>query len=421
MYRRALGVLMIAALTGCTNLNLSNPSVEPSPHGAYNLEIPPSARSLENLKRTDLETVRVESGDTLTAILVRVGVPLESYHRLPVTAREDFADLHPGDKLAIGKNEDGSLLLLAKKLPGADWEMARYDRNGHPTLSRGELVVARLTLAWEGGITPTGELASTDEDPLPPGIKDKTIELLNTGLLPEGTQVKVIGEQAILGGRAAGEPSLLFAQATMGRGLSRLAMRYARSDGTVNFFDQEGAPLESEWVDHPIEGTPNITSGFDPHRVHPIYRRARPHNGVDYAAPTGTPVIAASRGVVTHAGWQGSWGQLITIRHDDGSETYYAHLSRIVSGLAVGTRVSAGERIGRVGTTGASTGPHLHFERRVAGRAVNPIADNGQLLAAAPLTAQERAGFAAERRRLLALIDGGNGDPAVAMNAGGGQ
>lgn len=120
----------------------------------------------------------------------------------------------------------------------------------------------------------------------------------------------------------------------------------------------------------PIRTNVRFTSGFGPRRD-PRTGQTRQHNGVDWAGPQGTAIHATADGVVIHAGWQGGYGRLVKIRHDFGVETYYAHLHRI--DVTVGQRVSRGDRIGGMGTTGRSTGVHLHYEVRVGGRPVNPM------------------------------------------------
>ena len=107
--------------------------------------------------------------------------------------------------------------------------------------------------------------------------------------------------------------------------------------------------------------------------MHPILRRVVPHNGVDYAASTGTPVWAAAEGTVTFAGVRGANGNLVSIEHADGYSTHYAHLHRITPGITRGVEVQQRQRIGQVGSTGRSTGPHLHFGLKRRGRFIDPI------------------------------------------------
>ncbi len=116
-----------------------------------------------------------------------------------------------------------------------------------------------------------------------------------------------------------------------------------------------------------------ISSAFAVFRRHPIRKVIRPHEGIDCAAPYGSPVLAAGDGRVAFAGWRGAYGRLIVLSHNDGWSTWYGHLSKIDRRIRTGATVRAGQIIGRVGTSGMATGPHLHFETRMAGRPINPL------------------------------------------------
>lgn len=414
MYRLAVCALLAAGLTGCSNL----PSSSEAPDATYN-----SPGGLSSTRSHDtgdnIEIHSVRSGDTLTKILKSLGAPVARFYELPASARASFASLHPGDKVAVGRSENGELTLIGKHDQEGKWRLARYARQGVVELHRGPLSLGRQTLRWTGRLTESGTIRFGQEEALSPTVVKRVKALLKPSGLPAGTEVRVVTEQPVLGNQRVGNPELLAAQSVDAAGEMTLAMRYARDTGELHYFDQDGNPLVDDWVKHPIAGTPRVTSGFDPHRLHPLKRRIRPHNGVDYAAVTGTPVLAASRGVVTHAGWRGSWGKLITIRHTDGSETRYAHLSGINPATRRGAQVDAGQVIGRVGSTGLSTGPHLHFERRVAGRSVNPISVDGTIRPATRLKPHERTDFLAARHRALNLIKGDRTGVTLALNAAG--
>jgi len=135
------------------------------------------------------------------------------------------------------------------------------------------------------------------------------------------------------------------------------------------YYDENGKNLRKEFLRSPLK-IYTITSGFGV-RFHPILKVYRPHHGVDYGAPYGSPVYAVAEGVVKKAGWMGGYGKTVMIRHPNGFETLYGHLSSIL--VKVGERVEQGRMIGRVGSTGLSTGPHLHFEVRKNGKLVNPL------------------------------------------------
>ncbi|MFT5659421.1 MAG: murein DD-endopeptidase MepM/ murein hydrolase activator NlpD [Sulfurimonas sp.] len=144
---------------------------------------------------------------------------------------------------------------------------------------------------------------------------------------------------------------------------------YLNDDG--RYYDEKGTQIESFLLARPVKHA-RISSRFTKRRFHPILKRWKAHLGMDYAARRGTPVVAAGNGTVTYAARMGSYGKLIKLRHKDGYETRYAHLKSYRRGIKRGKRVKKGQTIGYVGTTGRSTGPHLHFELRKRGRAINP-------------------------------------------------
>ncbi|MCL2122544.1 MAG: peptidoglycan DD-metalloendopeptidase family protein [Desulfovibrionaceae bacterium] len=141
--------------------------------------------------------------------------------------------------------------------------------------------------------------------------------------------------------------------------------------GNASHYNAKGASLRKVLLKAPLAFT-RITSGYSMGRKHPIFHDVRPHEGVDYAAPTGTPIKAVGDGVVNRKGWQGGYGNTISIRHGAGLESQYGHMSGYARGLAVGTRVRQGQVIGFVGMTGWATGPHLDFRLKQHGRFINP-------------------------------------------------
>lgn len=173
-------------------------------------------------------------------------------------------------------------------------------------------------------------------------------------------------------------------------------------DGEGAYYDAEGRPLERMFLAAPLRYR-RISSRFNPNRMHPVLNRPRPHLGVDYAAPTGTPIWASAGGTVSFAGMRGAYGNLIILRHAQGYETWYAHLHRIERGVRAGARVRQGQTIGYVGTTGLSTGPHLHYELRRNGRAIDPLAHQDARLP--PLSGRALQDFRRSRDALLARLE----------------
>lgn len=175
--------------------------------------------------------------------------------------------------------------------------------------------------------------------------------------------------------------------------------RHETPDGP-DWFDADGRSLRREFLRTPLDGA-RITSGFGM-RQHPISGFTRMHQGVDFAAPVGTPVVAAGDGTVVGVGSRNGYGRTVELRHPGGTETLYAHLSSFAPGLAPGQRVRQGQLIGRVGSTGLSSGPHLHYEISQNGRPMNPatVRSAGGTRLAGP----EMAGFQATQRQVQAWL-----------------
>ncbi len=140
----------------------------------------------------------------------------------------------------------------------------------------------------------------------------------------------------------------------------------------AGYYDENGRSLKRLMLASPLRFTPRVTSGFSRRRLHPVHHTVRAHLGVDYAASTGTPVVAVADGVVLSAGWAGAGGRQVRIRHAGGLESYYLHLSSFAKGIRGGARVDQGQLIGRVGASGTVTGPHLDYRLRRNGAFVDP-------------------------------------------------
>jgi murein DD-endopeptidase MepM/ murein hydrolase activator NlpD len=180
------------------------------------------------------------------------------------------------------------------------------------------------------------------------------------------------------------------------------AFRFVLPDGKAGYFDANGRSLKRFFLKSPLKFEPRITSRFSYSRRHPVLNIRRAHLGVDYAAPIGAPVVAVSNGVVTRAGWSGDAGRLVAIRHASGYESLYLHLSSVA--VHVGQRVSQGDLVGRVGSSGLSTGPHLDYRLRKNGAYVNPLTEHRRMPPGDPIPASLMTAFAAERDKAAALL-----------------
>ena len=215
--------------------------------------------------------------------------------------------------------------------------------------------------------------------------------------IQRGDSFRVAVEKLSLDGAFARYGRILAAEFVRGDRVLR-AFRHEGAGG-AGYYDAEGRPLRKAFLRSPLRFT-RISSRFSRSRLHPILHVRRAHLGVDYAAPSGTPVAAAADGVVSAAGWMGGYGRTVKIRHPNGYETLYGHLSRI--DVRSGQRVAQGARIGAVGATGLATGPHLDYRMSRDGQFVDPLRLESP--PAEPVPENERAAFAQTLRRSAALL-----------------
>lgn len=218
-----------------------------------------------------------------------------------------------------------------------------------------------------------------------------------------GDRLRVVAQEVTVLGdfaRYAGIEALEYVQA---HGDSKpLRVYYFRGQKSHGYYDADGRAVHEGGWRKPIKGAP-ITSRFNPKRMHPILHKIMPHQGTDFGAPMGTPVGAAGPGVVHSIGYEGPGGNLVTVEHSGGIQTGYAHLSRFEPGLKVGDHVVAMQILGYVGSTGRSTGPHLHFSAKKNG--VFFDAETLRLDSLRTLPLDERAEFASVRAKYDALLD----------------
>ena len=215
--------------------------------------------------------------------------------------------------------------------------------------------------------------------------------------IQRGDSFRVAVETFSLDGRVVRYGRILAAEFVRGERVLR-AVRF-ESERSAGYYAPDGTPLRKAFLRSPLRFT-RISSGFSRARVHPILAERRAHLGIDYAAPAGTPVQASGDGVVVSAGWQGGYGKAVRLRHANGYETLYGHLSRIA--VRKGQRVAQGDAVGSVGQTGLATGPHLDYRMTRDGAFVNPL--TAQLPPAEPLTPAERVRFEAGRGQALGLL-----------------
>ncbi len=298
-----------------------------------------------------------------------------------ITALDDVMDFRrcrPEHELVVERDADGVLRRFEYRASVTQVYEATRDDEGTLTGRQVEVPVERVRLR-RGGTIRSSLGSALERAGLGRSLVGVFVEVFERNVsfatdTRAGDTFRIIVDEE----RIAGEflrYGTVYAVEVRGQRLGEhQAFWFAPREDLDDFYDETGRAVHGGWLRTPLRYD-HISSPFDPRRRHPILHRIVPHNGVDYAAPTGTPVSAAADGVVTWVGPRGANGNLVSLRHDNGYETHYAHLSRFASGLATGQRVRQRQLIGYVGSTGRSTGPHLHFGLKRNGRFVDPQAE----------------------------------------------
>jgi murein DD-endopeptidase MepM/ murein hydrolase activator NlpD len=362
------------------------------------------------------EQVTVRRGDTLMNILGRAGIAQSEAHAAVRSLQTvyDPRRLRAGQELSIRAGAEPADA-GPRRLLGLDLDLD-FDHSVRVTRSQdGRYATAKLErpqrrdLVHRTGVIDDSLYVSAERATLPNDVTIGLIKVFSWDVdfqrdIRRGDRFEALFEEISLedgsGGTRGGD--LLYAALSIG-GRALEGYRFEPEAGAVEYFDRNGRSLRKFLMRTPIDGA-RLSSRFGL-RKHPILGYTRMHQGVDFAAPTGTPIYAAGDGKVVVAKRNGGYGRYIQIRHNGDYSTAYAHMSRFANGIAAGQRVQQGQVIGYVGTTGRSTGPHLHYEVLRNGGQINPL----QIKQPAN---QQLAGAALERFRAeVARIDRLREDP----------
>ena len=366
------------------------------------------------LSRSDL----TRASDTADSLLRRLGVAdaeAAAFLRKDAVARR-VLEGRSGKMIQVSADGSGALQSLVARYPAdnADQAATHFTRL---TITRGEdgsfsarseLAALQAEVKLGSGMIRSSLFAATDDAKLPDAIAGQLAEMFSTEIdfhreLRKGDTFSVVYETMTADGEPVtwnqGAGHVLAAEFVNG-GQTHQAMWYRDASGKGAYFDFNGQSKRRSFLASPMEFS-RITSGFAM-RFHPIKQSWRAHLGVDYGAPTGTPVRAVGDGVVEFAGVQNGYGNVVVLKHADDRTTLYAHLSRI--DVRLGQRVEQSQRIGAVGATGWATGPHLHFEFRIKGKHQDPlkIAKSSETVTITPAS---RARFASMARSASAQLE----------------
>lgn len=366
------------------------------------------------------QSEQVRPGDSLARIFQRRGLRPSELHAILESGSEArrLTRIHPGETLKYRTDDDGRLLAVR-------YEFSRVEAMEASRIDAGSAFESRLVrrtpdtrvVFKEGRIESSLYLAASRA-----GLEDATIMNLANVFqwdidfvhdIRPGDSFHVLFEEQWIDGEKVGNGPIVAAE-FVNRGRQHQAVRYTASDGRSDYYAPDGRSMRRAFLRAPVEFS-RISSNFNMRRMHPIHNRVVPHRGIDYAAPTGTPVMAAGDGVVTTAASHHANGNYIIIRHGEQYQTKYLHLHRFARGVRSGTRVRQGQVIGYVGMTGWATGPHLHYEFLVNGVHQNPRTVN--LPQAEPIADSERERFLAATRDVIASLNEQRSDERIAMSS----
>jgi murein DD-endopeptidase MepM/ murein hydrolase activator NlpD len=337
---------------------------------------------------------RFQRGDTLSALLSRLGV---SDDEMPTLVRlRPLRDLRPGYHVTAEVSAEGGLMSLSF-LTARD-TLVQITRHGDSFRSAEERAALYTEVAMKTGVVQSSLFAASDEAGIPDSVAMQLADVFAGDVdfhrdLRKGDRFTVVYELHHLAGRPIRAGKVLAAE-FVSRGKAYRAIHYRNG-----YYAPDGNNLRKAFLRAPLEFS-RVSSGFGMRR-HPIAQAWRAHQGIDYAAPTGTRVRAVGDAVVDYAGPRGGYGNVVVLRHHGQYTTLYAHLSRIA--VRTGTKVAQNDTIGFVGQTGWATGPHLHYEFRIGGQARNPLSI--AMPAALPVTAAELPAFRAHATPLLARLE----------------
>ena len=349
----------------------------------------------------------ISRGATLAEILPKYGFLPKDVHELKEQVKPvyDLGKIRAGQELRIRTTPEGGWAALEYDIDENRFLVVRNEAGRFRAEIKPVPFELRTAFLWAAiEDSPIAAVNAAGEDDF---IALELADIFGSDIdfytdIRRGDTFRVVFEKRFLDGRPAGYGRILAAEFTNAGKIFR-AYRFTYPDtGKSDFFDAAGNSLRKEFLKSPMKFA-RISSRFSRSRFHPIRKIYRPHNGVDYAAPAGSPVQATADGVVTQAGWNGAAGRMIKIRHRNAYETMYLHLSGYAKGIRKGVRVDAKQVIGYVGSSGESTGPHLDYRILFHGKYVNPLGWKFQ--PAEPLRKEYLEPFKTEAEKLALALE----------------
>jgi murein DD-endopeptidase MepM/ murein hydrolase activator NlpD len=381
------------------------------------LELPDLDDQLDAFEETQQNFVREEKirpGDTLASLLNRLGVvdPAALLFINSDRIARGILQLEIGKPIQVQASENGSLQRLSASFNDGRNTSARtlmIERDGDHFKSSQTTAALEKRVEMHAGVIRSSLFAATDTAQIPDGVAKQIIDMFSTDIdfasdLKRGDRFNIVYETFWQNGEMVKTGRILAGEFLNGGNSYRSVwFEEPGNRGGGGYYSTDGKSLKKGFLKSPLEFT-RISSGFSM-RLHPISGKWKRHEGIDLAAPTGTPIRAAGDGEIEFLGRQNGYGNMVAIKHWSNYSTAYAHMSRFGRGLHQGIKVRQGDIIGYVGTTGWSTGPHLHYEFRVNNQPHDPLTMN--VVSAEPLTVAEHRRFqivASEMMHRFALL-----------------
>jgi murein DD-endopeptidase MepM/ murein hydrolase activator NlpD len=328
----------------------------------------------------------------------------------------DLRQIRPGNPLEIGRSADGDLRDLRYRIDAENMLSVRPSESGFAAAV--QPIPMRTEMATVRGEIRDSLFGAVDQAGEGPELALRLAEIFGWDLdfyndPRQGDTFRVqVEKKTSFDGQSRVYGRILFAE-YVNDGHPYQALLFRNATGRAAYFSPEGRSLEKAFLRSPLKFSAAVSSGFSRSRFHPVLQTRRAHLGVDYRAPIGTPVQAIGSGRVVFAGYRGGNGNMVHLRHPNGYETQYLHLSRIL--VRTGQRLESGDRIGLVGRTGLATGPHLHFNFLQQGVHRNFEVVRRNLPSAEPVAQGDMAEFMAMKGTVMARLDA----DALAAGAGG--
>lgn len=351
------------------------PAPLPEAHSLLSLPLPRIAPVSPTTTVDDWQVVRVKPGQTLSDIFSGRGLSMTDLQNVMDAAGDARTALHnirPGQEFDFLLDSDGALRGMRFDKDESSRATVRLDGAGPTVAIQQRDMDLREQVAH--GVIRSSLYAAGDQAGMNAAMVGKLADLFKYDIdfvqdLRVGDTFTVIYDDIYRDGVRYGEGNIVAAE-FVNQGKRYTAYRFKKADGAWGWFSEDGRPIQKSFLRIPVDFT-RISSTFSSARFHPILGRMRAHKGVDYAAPSGTPIHAAGDGVIKFRGWERGYGNFVVIQHSGTISTAYGHMSRFAK-EKVGDHVRQGQVIGFVGMTGLATGPHLHYEFRVNGTQRNP-------------------------------------------------